>query len=1587
MPTDPGGECVSQDDLQRLADKSLSDQDMVRVTSHLESCESCTQRYERLTDSGLIDLIRNAHAPQDSLSEAELAEYAAFRAGLENPPPQVVSTKELEVALAEHEYTNLERVGSGGYGAVYSATYKREFRVAIKVVTTDTDIDDLKGAKVDHPNVVKFRDFGELPELQRRYVVMDFIDGQSFDEVLAGQNGRSVLDLRPQIEVIQQVALALESVHRAGLAHLDVKPANLLIEEKDGSTRPVLVDFGLARDMTEVGDLWQVGGTLQFMSPEQLRGEAEQESDIYSLGVVLYQTITGQLPFRGDASALVKQIERTVPQSPRELNRHVSVDLASICQKCLEKSPKDRYESAAALAEDLQSYMEGRPTQAQPVGALGRLVRWRRRNKRLAAAFAVAACLLCMVLIGSIGWSIRERHQRKEIERNWTTARVAVEQYFKDITEDERLKSIGMEPLRRQLLTEGISFYERLVLQAPADPDLYLARAEAYWLLADITAEVESYQKAAKYYSAAIEILKPRIQDDGEAHLALAGIWGNRGGVLFEMDQSVQAKSAYNKAIRLYSDHYKKYGDPRALILRARARGNLAMLHSSLVDHAAADADYQRVLKTFELLVEEFPENSAFARDLARAESLLGDHYDKTGRTAEARAMEERALMRRQQLVARHVDDADLLHDLAISLGGQGANRHRDGQLSDAIDSFEQALKILNDLLAEHPDVLDYRAAAAERHHQLAAAQLAMGDLPAAAFHQNEAVAGRESLWRQHPYQARYQSDLMASLNNQAAILHKLGKIEEAAQSLDRQIKVAEILARKYPHLPRYGQQLANAHYSAGIQWSAQHEYSAALTELKKGRERCEQLKEQFPAYRDIDFLLADCLGALADAHKDEGRYNESRRLRVEAIGLLQRMPEQDDRAWQSRLASGYLNLGLCCYLDRELDEAEGEYKKALPLLSKLAEEHTDVPEYQSDRALVLEKLAAVELRRRKLTDALGLYEEALSIRRRVNAEFPDTLHHMDSLADSLNNVGTTCIELKRIADGEPVIREMIELRKNLVDRFPQRVDLAESLTTALSNLAALKSGQGQLREAQELFVEIVATRQELAERFPESVRYQEKLASANLNLGLVASQQGEYDAAAAALHRALDIYQRIVATKDNLANRAEVLMQLGMIRREQRDFAKALHYFSESETILMELTRDASDVLGYHQALAKVYSERGLSYLSQTALAEAASEFERALELRQGLAAELPDDIDAKLELAGSLNKLSACLLQTQQEIDRARLLIQQQIALLESLGDRLETKVELGNGYNNLATIDLQAGNVDEAIRLMNKGLEVRMQLAEAKPEVPLYRESVADSWFNLAVILKQAERYEEALTACQKAIALRADIKPSTDVLFALSKAQLLTGDTLVSLSRVEEGARYYEVALNAVSEAMSLDETYALLPAAHTQIAAKYAAILERRGQFTEASEQWQRAIQTCQDQQRLPLELNRIRALAHTQKHAEAIDTITKLTVNENGKHPVILYNAACIYAIAYRTVAADETPDDGQPETASPLLESLLDRTMDALREAAAAGFFSNPDNLDHFLEDTDFSAVRGTDAMKELTKTLTGGDNAAKAE
>jgi WD40 repeat protein len=383
---------------------------------------------------------------------------SSFR--IENP--QLTSTL-AQVQLAG-KFQLLERVGQGAFGIVWKARdTELDHIVALKIphaglLSQPGYIERFlrearAAARLHHPGIVRLYEVATIDDVS--VLVSRFIAGAPLKEVMEVRR----LTFRESAALVADVADALDYAHRQGVWHRDIKPGNIMIESNAGAGigQPIVVDFGLALRgeaevvMTVEG---QVLGTPAYMSPEQALGHGHHvdgRSDVYSLGVVLYQLLTNELPFRGSKQMIIHQVLHEEPRAPRKINDKIPRDLETITQRAMAKEPGRRYQTAEGLAMDLRRWLKNEPIEARPVGRPERAWRWCRRNPALAGATAMAAFALGSAAILGIGLLISQAHSLNQSRMQATS--LALDR--------------GLEQCQKDHVDEGLLWFARSLRLCP----------------------------------------------------------------------------------------------------------------------------------------------------------------------------------------------------------------------------------------------------------------------------------------------------------------------------------------------------------------------------------------------------------------------------------------------------------------------------------------------------------------------------------------------------------------------------------------------------------------------------------------------------------------------------------------------------------------------------------------------------------------------------------------------------------------------------------------------------------------------------------------------------------------------------------------------------------------------------------------------------------------------------------------------------------------------------------------------------------------------------------------------------------------
>ena len=657
----------------------------------------------------------------------------------------------------------------------------------------------------------------------------------------AGPIPRSRVD--ESVRLILQAAQGLEHAHQRGVIHRDIKPSNLMVDE---TGKLWVMDFGLARcrrdsKLTQSG---AVVGTLRYMSPEQASGNpqlVDHRSDIYSLGITLYELITGRPAFEeGPHAQLIAQRQVHEPRRPRRCNPRLSRDLETVVLKAIDLDPSQRYQSAAGLAEDLQRYLNAKPILARRPSVVDRISKWTSRHRGPVIAAGVVVLIgLAVALVAAARFARQGEELKMALEQSKARYRQTREvlDHFGFLAA-ERLRGVaGAEAIREELVRDLLDYYEEFAVTASQDPELREDLATTHFRAGTIIEELgardaalDAFHRARELFARLAAEAEGKRRDEFEFQLGLCH--NNIGLLLAEMNEDGAAR------------HYQlATTQHRALIGR----------------------------------------HSGARRELANAIANFGLYLAATDRSLDAQDKLEHSLRILESLADGGEEDDEVQLSRAMTLNNL-AFFVQDSDLDQALSYNQRAIEILRSNI-KSPAPASRRSLATSLNNQ--AALLARHQrFEEALTLYREALAIYRGLVDQAPLVTSYTEELAITYNNFGRLLAKHGNRQDARKALERAEELLLVLIRRRPTEPRYyagrGGVLNNlARLSAedGKLTQAIGQYRASLV----AQEKLAALTDDRSPYRD---MLSTTYKNLEKALRDAGRRTDAERIRGLRIAL-----------------------------------------------------------------------------------------------------------------------------------------------------------------------------------------------------------------------------------------------------------------------------------------------------------------------------------------------------------------------------------------------------------------------------------------------------------------------------------------------------------------------------------------------------------------------------------------------------------------------------------------------------------------------------------------------------------------------------
>lgn len=870
-------------------------------------------------------------------------------------------------------YEILAPLGQGGMGVVYRARHIELKRiVALKMLLPQSHVsieqrerfraEAEAAARLQHPHIVQIYEIGD--QGGRPYIALEFVDGGGLDKKLAGMPQPA----RFACELLEPLARAMHVAHQRGVVHRDLKPANVLLTA-DGM--PKITDFGLAKQFDVDAGQTRSGailGTPSYMAPEQAEGRKEAIgpcSDVYGLGAILYEVVTGRPPFRGTTLLeTLEQVRSRQPVPPRSLQPDLPRDLETICLKCLQKEPHRRYASALALADDLRRFRHGEPIHARPAGRAERLWRWCRRQPAVAALIVVLVAGLAGV---AALWVVAQhertaaRHERDQAAHNFQLARWTVREFCLIVGKDPRLRTRSLDGLRQDMLESAVQVCEEFVRQRSDVPEVLAQQGETYALLGTIKMLLHSEAEAFELFQQAQALFdqvaraRPTVPDYqnnlAALHLNLGWVYKSRG-------QRDQAEAAYLRARELFDQ--LAGGQPDVPDYRANLAGSYSnlgnlYLESNRLDQA--ETAFRQAVDLGEAVVQQAPDRLDFQLSLSSYYVDLAGLYKKRGRLDRTEAPYLRALALSEPLAradsGRHAIRSTLVRSLSSPTG-----------------IYRLTAQVTTDATGH-----------------LARIHLQLGDLYQKTGRQEQAEkATRRALelseqqFRDHPTGLQSRDHLALSLDSLGQLYLHTHRLGQAEPPLRRALALRQELALEYPNQEGYQDNLAQSHEQLAWWYKSSGQREQAEAAFRQAQDIWDKLAQAQPAVLDFQKSRAANLRNLAMLYQAAGRlpqveesYRRARDIQENLVRAYPSLP-----GYSAQLALTQATLGNLYQATGRPEQAEAAHRRALELWENLVRMDPRTPSYQWGKGLSLAGIGEVMLARGRPQTALQWFERSV---------------------------------------------------------------------------------------------------------------------------------------------------------------------------------------------------------------------------------------------------------------------------------------------------------------------------------------------------------------------------------------------------------------------------------------------------------------------------------------------------------------------------------------------------------------------------------------------------------------------------------
>ncbi|MGE3806963.1 MAG: protein kinase [Gemmataceae bacterium] len=671
--------------------------------------------------------------------------------------------------------------------------------------------------QLEHPNIVPVYELGRRKEDGQPFYTMRLVRGQTLWDAIVGYHRRrreqaaDPLELPRLLNNFIDVCQALAYAHNRGVIHRDLKPENILLGEFG---EVVVLDWGLAKlkDQEEVGatltltdsgnpNVTMAGhvlGTPAYMAPEQAQGrldDLDARTDIYGLGAILFDILTGEPPHPGDdVREVVSKVAYSATPRVRSVDPAVPGPLEAICARAMAFERSDRYQTARELADDVERWLAGEPVSVYPEPLTQQLARWGRKHRTFVAS--TAALTLTAVVALTIGVVLLTREKDRtasaqaRAETNFQKARQAVDKMLRQLAQDQLNDIPHMEQVRRGLLQEALLFYQDFLTQKGNDPELRLELARAQHQLAEIHRLLNEHVASRAAYDEAIEQftrLSEEFPDKPVYRQGLAAAHNKLGELQRVTGHAEEAEAAYRRALEIQQKLIDE--EPAVASHRqemAQLQYNIGLALFALGRLEESQQAHEQAIALLAPLVEAHPHTPLYQQELARAHLNRGAVQRSRKMSAAAEKSARTAIALLEGLVKHAPFSREYQHELGVVFLNLGNSLSADKERQDEAEkAYQRALEQFSGLVDNFPFIPLYRGELAKCLNSIGGFHLRYQQLAEAEKYYLAAVKLYQGLIEQYPKVPDYQALLGGTLGNLGNVQLKLGDLEQAHQLLD----------------------------------------------------------------------------------------------------------------------------------------------------------------------------------------------------------------------------------------------------------------------------------------------------------------------------------------------------------------------------------------------------------------------------------------------------------------------------------------------------------------------------------------------------------------------------------------------------------------------------------------------------------------------------------------------------------------------------------------------------------------------------------------------------------------------------------